>query len=243
MGRRLRSRAGSTPLPDTSPSPSANPPTPALGACRSVGLLSGSAMSYAAIPIIYVVMILLRASCIAVFNLTFFRWLKESELGGREGGRWPGGRAGGAGRCGGKWKGEERSGAGSIKCNAWASQQAHPTPEGSQRTLEHMLTPTCLLSAAALTWAEVAFSGWAGLRGSVSLIMIAGEPPFTGCDPSPTSARQAQRVQAYCRASSVQVGVPGVTGSASLQKKSCLALPPYLCRLFELQHHHAHQRH
>lgn len=46
---------------------------------RSIGLLSSTALAYAAIPIFLVVMQLMRTGCIALFNVTAFRWLKESE--------------------------------------------------------------------------------------------------------------------------------------------------------------------
>ena len=37
--------------------------------------------SYAAIPLIYIFMVLIRTGCIALFNLTVFKWVKERECG------------------------------------------------------------------------------------------------------------------------------------------------------------------
>jgi NhaP-type Na+/H+ or K+/H+ antiporter len=69
---------------------------------RSIDILGGQAWSYAAIPFIFIFMMLIRTGCLALFNLTAFTWIKER-----------------------------------------------------------------------LSWAEVVFTGWAGLRGAISLILNA----------------------------------------------------------------------
>lgn len=46
---------------------------------RSGGILGGSAWSWAAIPLIYVALVLLRTASYALFNATAFAWLRESE--------------------------------------------------------------------------------------------------------------------------------------------------------------------
>eukprot|EP00887_Chlorella_sp_A99_P005087 scaffold25.g5087.t1 len=79
----------------------------------SIVILNNTAWSYAAIPLIYLSMMLIRVGCIFLFNWTVFKWLKEGEC------RAPG----------------------------WAGT--------------------------VLTWQEVLFTGWSGLRGAVSLILIA----------------------------------------------------------------------
>ena len=52
-------------------------PSPQL--CRSITILGNAAWSYAAIPFIYLFMMLIRTGVIALFNLTAFKWLKERE--------------------------------------------------------------------------------------------------------------------------------------------------------------------
>lgn len=50
-----------------------------LTTCRSGGALAGSAWSWAAIPPIYLALVVLRTGGYAVFNVTAFAWLQESE--------------------------------------------------------------------------------------------------------------------------------------------------------------------
>lgn len=78
--------AGSSPLP----APAVNPPTPRpstpakspLSApphthpCSSVAILNNTAWSYAAIPLIWVFMLLIRAGCLVLFN-PIFKWVGE----------------------------------------------------------------------------------------------------------------------------------------------------------------------
>ncbi len=52
---------------------------PLFRACRSGDMLTGSAWSWAAIPIIFVALVALRTGSYALFNVTAFRWLKEGE--------------------------------------------------------------------------------------------------------------------------------------------------------------------
>lgn len=62
---------------------SAHPPPPCLplpASCpRSIDILGGQGWSYGAIPFIYIFMVLIRTGCMALFNLTAFRWIKERE--------------------------------------------------------------------------------------------------------------------------------------------------------------------
>lgn len=46
---------------------------------RSIDILGGQAWSYAAIPFIFIFMLLIRTGCMALFNLTAFTWIKERE--------------------------------------------------------------------------------------------------------------------------------------------------------------------
>ncbi|KAL4855761.1 Sodium/hydrogen exchanger 8 [Chlorella vulgaris] len=88
---------------------------------NSIDILGGNAWSYAAIPLIYVFMLLIRTGCLALFNISVFAWIRER-----------------------------------------------------------------------LGWTEVLFTGWSGLRGSISLIMTAdfiahsvtvcaGAPTYLSC--------------------------------------------------------------
>lgn len=131
-------------------------------------ILGGTAWSYAAIPCIYAFMMLIRTGCMALFNLTFFRWIKERERPALGGGAWgrrlrlgrwleeaAGGQGGAAGPQPGPWL---RGSPGRQPRPAAPCPHPHPCP---------------CFPPAALTWAEVLFSGWAGLRGAISLILNA----------------------------------------------------------------------
>jgi hypothetical protein len=48
-------------------------------ACRSTVTLGTSAWSYAAIPLIYIFMVIIRTGCIGAFNVSFFAWIRERE--------------------------------------------------------------------------------------------------------------------------------------------------------------------
>jgi hypothetical protein len=45
--------------------------------CSSIDILGGNAWSYAAIPLIYVFMLLIRTGCLALFNISVFAWIRE----------------------------------------------------------------------------------------------------------------------------------------------------------------------
>ncbi|KAI7841428.1 hypothetical protein COHA_004823 [Chlorella ohadii] len=92
---------------------------------RSGGALAGSAWSWAAIPPIYLALVVLRTGGYAAFNVTAFAWLREK-----------------------------------------------------------------------LSWAEVVFAGWAGLRGSVSLIMIADFLTHSSLQLTSSSSTESERVNA-----------------------------------------------
>jgi hypothetical protein len=53
------------------------------GACpsgrSSIDILGGNAWSYAAIPLIYIFMVLIRSGCLALYNVTVFAWIRERE--------------------------------------------------------------------------------------------------------------------------------------------------------------------
>lgn len=63
------------------PPPLPSPPlSPACSLCpRSIDILGGQGWSYGAIPFIFIFMVLIRTGCMALFNLTAFRWIKERE--------------------------------------------------------------------------------------------------------------------------------------------------------------------
>ena len=149
---------------DTVPwSPSPLPP------CSSIDVLGAQAWSYAAIPCIYIFMMLIRTGCLALFNLTFFRWIRE-----RERRRWlwlvwgvawfrlHGCVLGGGGvraRCRHDLPRESSTCLPTGPCSATSNRRRPPH--------------TSPRPPAGLTWAEVAFTGWCGLRGAISLIMAA----------------------------------------------------------------------
>lgn len=69
-------------LPPHLPLPAArlsSPPHAPKRDRRSGGILSNSAWSWAAIPLIYLALVALRTGSYALFNATAFAWLKESE--------------------------------------------------------------------------------------------------------------------------------------------------------------------
>lgn len=59
-------------------------------ALSSIDILGGNAWSYAAIPLIYIFMLLIRSGCLALFNVSVFAWLRERERAAGRGGRSPG---------------------------------------------------------------------------------------------------------------------------------------------------------
>ena len=136
-----------------------------------------AAQSYIAIPLIYIFMVLIRIGCVGLFNLTFFRWLRECERGGA---------GAGSGTL-------QRSSLACSLCHrSFRAVGAIGQARFDSEYLQAPLQPMCAASAvvafrapthstaplrhpvrAALTWQEVIFTGWAGLRGAVSLILIA----------------------------------------------------------------------
>lgn len=112
-------------------------------------ILGSQAWSYIAIPLIWAFMVLIRTGCLALFNLTAFSWVKERAWRCRR-----------PRRCGREQR-RERSRSPRLPSQALPARLSTPSSRRRPRP------------PAGLTWAEVAFTGWAGLRGAISLIMTA----------------------------------------------------------------------